>query len=239
MDYATLLPVLKEGLYVLDIGCGTGAISKDIARCVGNSGHVIGIDNTETFINSGRESYKHVPNLELIHADLFEFESTDKFDLIVCARVLQWLKNPVEAIRRMLSFLKPGGMISILDYDHEDLEWKPLPPESMRVFYAAFLRWRADAGMDNRIADNLAAYLKEVGFHSIEVLNADEVYKKGENYFIQRAGIWSAVAGLKQIVEEGYLVESTRMKAIEEYNHWVETDAELMVMKLREVRGRK
>ena len=238
MDYATLLPVLKQGLWVLDIGCGTGAISKDIARYVGSNGHVIGIDNTETFINSGKETYKHVPNLELIHADLFEFESTQKFDLIVSARVLQWLKNPVDAIRRMSSFLKPGGMISILDYNHEDLEWKPQPPESMQAFYAAFLKWRADAGMNNRIADNLAAHLKELGFHSIEVLNADEVYKKGENYFIQRAGIWSAVAELKQIVEEGYLDESTRRKTIEEYNHWVETDAELMVMKLKEVRGR-
>ena len=177
-DYATLVPILKEGLNVLDVGCGTGAISKGIARYVGASGHVLGIDNTEYFIQAGRENYKSVANLELVHADLFGFEPQEKFDLIVSARVLQWLSNPKEALGRLKGMLKPGGQISILDYNHEDLEWKPDPPPSMLKFYQTFLTWRAEAGMNNRMAEALPGYFKELGFHSIEVLNANEVYKK-------------------------------------------------------------
>jgi ubiquinone/menaquinone biosynthesis C-methylase UbiE len=237
-DYATLVPILKEGLRVLDVGCGTGAISKGIAHYVGKTGHVVGIDNTEHFIQSGKESYGSITNLELIHADMFEFEPAGKFDLIVSARVLQWLNNPKEALKKLKSMLKPNGQVSILDYDHTELEWKPDPPESMLNFYKTFLKWRADAGMNNRIANDIAAYFEETGFHSIEVLNANEVYEKGDHNFSSKLGIWSKVAGLMQMVEEGYLKDQDRLQAIEEYDHWIETDAEVMIMKLNEVRGK-
>ncbi|MGC1240139.1 MAG: methyltransferase domain-containing protein [Chryseosolibacter sp.] len=237
-DYATLIPVLKKGLRVLDVGCGTGAISKDIAEAVGEQGCVTGIDNTEAFIIQGREAHRSVRNLELVHADLFNFHPDEKFDLVVAARVVQWLNNPDVAIKVLATFLKPGGQLSILDYNHEDIVWKPEPPESMRRFYKAFLNWRADNGMDNRIGDHLAAHFREAGFHSIEVLEADEVYRKGEVDFAQRAGIWSKVAELKQIVDEGYLNEVERLRTISEYDQWVELDAQCMTLNLTEVRGK-
>jgi ubiquinone/menaquinone biosynthesis C-methylase UbiE len=237
-DYATLIPLLKEGLRVLDVGCGTGAISRGVAGYVGKTGFVTGIDHTESFILSGKESYGSVENLKLIHADLFDFEPEEKFDLIVSARVLQWLSNPKEAIAKMKAMLKPAGMVSILDYNHSALEWKPDPPSSMICFYNIFLKWRADAGMNNRIAEDLAGYFKELNFDCIEVLEANEVYKKGEENFKFKAGIWSKVAGLTQLVEEGYLQNEDRLKAIEEYDQWIETEAEFMVLKLKEVRGK-
>ncbi|KIO78591.1 methyltransferase [Pedobacter lusitanus] len=237
-DYATLIPLLKNGLRVLDIGCGTGAISKDIAERVGLAGSVTGIDNTEKFITSGKESYKTTLNLELIHQDLFSYESEEKFDLIVSARTLQWLNNPKEALIKLKTLLKPGGWLSVLDYNHEQLSWEPRPPQSMQLFYQTFLKWRADAGMNNHIADDLSGYFAETGYHAIEVFNADEVYQKNEMNFLQRIGIWSKVAGSTQMVEEGYLEDELRLKAIEEYDQWIVSDAVLMVMKLKEVRGR-
>jgi ubiquinone/menaquinone biosynthesis C-methylase UbiE len=238
-DYATLAPLLKPGLKVLDVGCGTGAISKDIAMLIGETGHVTGIDNTEYFIESGKETYASVKNLELIHSDLFGFEPEEKYDLIVSARVLQWLSNPVEALKKMYSLLKPGGVVSILDYNHEALEWQPQPPPSMQRFYATFLRWRGDAGMNNHIAEDLPGYLEEAGFTSIETFGADEVYQKGEANFVNKAGIWAKVAQSKQMVEEGYINDESRLLAIDEYTDWVENEAKRMVMKLKEVRGTK
>ncbi|HEY3405361.1 MAG TPA: methyltransferase domain-containing protein [Ohtaekwangia sp.] len=235
VDYRTLVPVLRPGLRVLDVGCGTGAISKGMASYVGPTGYVTGIDNTEKFILSGKETYNDVPNLELLHTDLFSFEPEEKFDMITAARVLQWLNNPLEALLKMKSMLKPGGQISILDYNHEAIEWRPAPPLSMQKFYNTFLKWRSDAGMNNRIADELAAYFSQAGLHTIEVIEANEVYHRGEN---SRLAIWTKVAGLKQIVEEGYIKEEERLLAIEDYNRWIEQDAEQMTLRLNEVRGR-
>ncbi|MFD0763905.1 methyltransferase domain-containing protein [Mucilaginibacter lutimaris] len=236
-DYATLPPLLKDGWRVLDIGCGTGAISKDIAKLIGPTGQVTGIDNTAYFIESGKETYAGVTNLELINADLFTYEPTEKFDLIVAARVLQWLSNPQEAVAKLKSMLKPGGILSVLDYNHEALEWQPEPPASMRKFYATFLRWRGDAGMNNHISEDLPGYFTEAGLVNIEVLEANEAYKKGNENFEHKVGIWSSVAQMTQIVEEGYIDDADRLQAIEDYNIWIKSDAQLMVMKLKEVRG--
>jgi ubiquinone/menaquinone biosynthesis C-methylase UbiE/heme-degrading monooxygenase HmoA len=237
-DYRYLTQILKPGINVLDVGCGTGSISKDIANICGENGKVTGIDNTESFILSGKESYQNVTNLELIHVDLFDFNPEIKFDLIVSARTLQWLSNPKEALIKMKSLLKPNGQISILDYDHTNLIWNPLPPESMQEFYKTFLKWRQDAGMNNKIAEDLTPLFKEVGFHSIEKINSDENYNNQDSDFKSKLGIWSKVAGSLQMVEEGYLDNDLRLKAIEEYNNWIESSALSMTMKLNEVRGK-
>jgi ubiquinone/menaquinone biosynthesis C-methylase UbiE len=237
-DYRHLYSILKPGMKVLDIGCATGFISKDIAAIVGPNGKVTGIDNTESLILSGKESHQNVTNLELIHIDLFDFNPEEKFDLIVSARVLQWLSNPKEALLKMKSLLKPNGQISILDYDHTNLDWNPSPPESMQAFYNTFLKWRQDAGMNNKIAEDLPHLLKEAGFHSIEKINSDELYNEERLDYKSKIGIWSKVAGSLQMVEEGYLENDLRLKAIEEYNHWIETEAISMTMKLNEVRGK-
>lgn len=237
-DYRTLKPLLKKGMVVLDIGCGTGAISKDIAKIVGEKGKVTGIDNTKKFIESGKETYREITNLDLIHSDLFDFESEEKFDLIVAARVLQWLTTPKEALLKMKELLKPNGQISILDYNHEELDWKPSPPKSMQAFYKIFLKWRKDAGMNNRIAEDLSGMMKDVGFRSIEVLISNEHYEREQEHFKSKVGIWSKVAGLDQIVEEGYIENEYRQQVIEEYDEWVEKEAISMTMKLKEVRGK-
>jgi ubiquinone/menaquinone biosynthesis C-methylase UbiE len=237
-DYKNLTSILKPGIKVLDAGCGTGSISKDIATIVGVNGKVTGIDNTESFILSGKKSYQNVTNLELIHVDLFDFNPEEKFDLIISARVLQWLSNPKEALLKMKSLLKPNGQISILDYDHTNLDWNPSPPESMQAFYNTFLKWRQDAGMNNRIGEDLPNLLEEAGFHSVEKINSDEFYSEKRLDYKSKIAIWSKVAGSLQMVEEGYLENELRLKAIEEYNHWVETEAISMTMKLNEVRGK-
>lgn len=238
-DFPTLIPILKEGLRVLDVGCGTGAITKGIAEKVGETGQVVGIDRNSELIEEGKALFDFPPNLKLTITELFEYEPTEKFDLIVSARVLQWLPNPEAALQKMKTWLKPNGQISILDYNHEALAWIPQPPKSMQLFYQGFLDWRANMGCNNSIANDLEGYFKTAGFDKIEVLNSNEVYNKGGDNFLHKAGIWTEVAktvGLK-MVAEGFVTEELRLKAIKEHEHWIATEAEQMIMKLNDVRG--
>ena len=237
-DYKTLAPLLKSGMSILDVGCGTGAITKDIGKVIGVNGKITGIDNTEKFIVSGKEKYSDVQNMELIHVDFFEFHPSEKFDLIVSARTMQWLSKVGEALMKIKTLLKPNGIISILDYNHTKIHWDPSPPESMLTFYNLFLKWRADAGMNNEMADDLPDLLNQAGFQDIIKINSDEHYSKGSKDFESNIGIWSKVAGSKQMVEEGYLSDALRLQAISEYNHWIKHEARSMTMKLNEVRGR-
>jgi len=59
-DYRTLKPLLKKGMVILDVGCGTGAISKDIAKIVGEKGRVVGIDNTNNLSKVGKRTVQRL-----------------------------------------------------------------------------------------------------------------------------------------------------------------------------------
>lgn len=240
-DYSTILPYLESGIHLLDVGCGTGTMTADMARRIGNNGRAIGIDNSEHLIERGKTLYRHLPNLELEFADLFSYQPEQPFDLIVSARVLQWLSSPLEAIQQLVSWLRPAGRLSVLDYDHTAIEFKPDPPDSMLLFYNKFLQWRADAGMNNKIAGDLASYFKDAGMDDIRIQNADQSYRRGDKNFIDKIAIWSQVAASrgKQLVKDQYISETQRLQAIKDYNRWAEHKAELMVMKLKDVQGIK
>ena len=238
VDYRTLKTLLRKDIRVLDVGCGTGAISKDVAAIIGNGGRVTGIDKDPNFIENGIANYGHIKNLELISTDIFDFNTDQKFDLIISARMLQWLSNPKVALLKMKSLLNPNGVISILDYNHKKIQWNPDPPQSMMEFYEAFLKWRENAGMNNEIADHLPSLFQEIGLKNIQTLNSDEYYTRDREDFKSKVGIWSKVAGLKQISEEGYIEDSQRLYAAKEYDSWVETEAISMTMNLSETRGK-
>ncbi|HEY0272831.1 MAG TPA: methyltransferase domain-containing protein [Chitinophaga sp.] len=106
-SYATLLPLLRPGMRVLDVGCGTGAITAGIAAAVGATGLVVGIDSSDHLIAKGRTDFAHIPNLRLEAADLFRYTPPEPFDLVVSARVLQWLSNPAAALEKCKSLLRP------------------------------------------------------------------------------------------------------------------------------------
>lgn len=237
-DYRTLLPALKPGLRVLDIGCGTGAITKDIAHIVGPTGYVVGIDNTASFITEGNSLFAEIPNLQLLHVDLLDYETTDKFDLIVSARTFQWISTVDKAIDKVKELLKTNGQVSILDYNHEMIAWNPKVPMSMQNFYNMFLMWRRDAGMNNRIGFDLVDIFENHGFENIEIFNADEHYEGSNPDHLENIKVWSKVAGSMQMVEEGYISDEARLSAIEEYNNWADNAAISMTLKLREVRAR-
>lgn len=238
-DFPTLLPILKKGMRVLDVGCGTGAITKGIAQKVGKTGQVIGIDRNQELIEEGKALFNFPDNLTFLITELLAYEPSEKFDLIVSARVLQWLPNPEAALQKMKTWLKKNGRISILDYNHEALAWTPQPPKSMQIFYQGFLDWRANMDCNNSIAEDLEGYFENAGFENIEVINSNEVYNKGSANFLHKAGIWLEVArtvGLK-MVAEGFVTEELRLKAMKEHQHWIATEAEQMIMKLNDVRG--
>lgn len=239
--YSSLLNLLKEGMSVLDVGCGSGTITAGVAERVGVSGRVVGIDFSEHLIAQAQKNHEHLSNLSFEVADINSYNPEHKFDLVIAARTLQWVSNPKEVVTQMLNLVKPGGMISILDYNHTKIEWAPQPPQSMIDFYHAFLNWRTDAGYDNAIADNLSVIYQDLGLQLINVVDQHEVSRHGEERFVGDVRIWNVVAETRgnQVVRDGFCTEELRLKAIQEYDAWIASDAQAMKLYLLAVEAVK
>ncbi|GAB3769891.1 methyltransferase domain-containing protein [Spirosoma horti] len=229
-----LLTYLRPGLTVLDVGCGSGAITRSIAEKTGPSGRVLGIDPSPTLIEQAKQQASTIPGLSFQQADVYTFDTTERFDLVTCARTLQWLARPEAALITMKRLVKPGGHLAILDFNHEKITWTPEPPEAMQLFYDAFLRWRQDAGFDNAIADNLTELMHRIGFPTVQVTEQFERTQKSEPDFGIASRLWSEVAELRgpQLVDAGYITESQRQQAITDYDHWIATVGESMTVYL-------
>lgn len=238
---SNLLHIIRPGHHVLDVGCGSGSITASMASLVGDAGTVTGIDTSEHLIELAKGHYSNLNNVHFKVADILQNTLAPTFDVVSAARMLQWVTNPKEILLKMMAFTKPGGCVSVLDYNHEKIQWQPAVPASMNTFYAAFLQWRADAGMDNGIADHLAAMFEEVGLTNITVSDYSEITKSADEDFAKRINIWAIVAATrgKQMVRDGYITEAERAAAESDYQHWATTNAQGMQLYLLAVTGQK
>lgn len=182
-SHRRLAEQLTGGLTVLDVGCGTGTITRGIAEAVGPKGRVVGVDSNPVLIDRALQLYDDIPWLTFEVGDIYHLNYKDEFDIGTSARVLQWLPNSETALYMMKSATKSGGQILVLDYNHEKIEWSPDPPSSMRHFYAAFLKWRSDAGMSNTIADELPKLFKKIGIKEIIVTPQHEKVTRTDKDF--------------------------------------------------------
>jgi ubiquinone/menaquinone biosynthesis C-methylase UbiE len=121
---AHLLPHLTAGTTVLDVGCGPGTITADLARRVA-PGRVIGVDaSAEVVAAAGRD---HVAdNLSFRAADLHDLDLDDaSVDVVHAHQVLQHVADPVAALREMRRVCRPGGVVAVRDADYEAMTWWP------------------------------------------------------------------------------------------------------------------
>src|SRR2546423_1388998 len=108
---------VRPGMRCLDLGCGSGGVTFDLARRVGPDGHVVGIDMDEVKLALGREAAGDagIRNVELRLANVYDFHEPGGFDLVYCRFLLQHLARPVEVLQNMWEAVRPGGGIVLED----------------------------------------------------------------------------------------------------------------------------
>jgi ubiquinone/menaquinone biosynthesis C-methylase UbiE len=238
-DHRYLAALLRPRLAVLDVGCGTGAITSGIANIVGPQGHVIGVDRDLGLLEIARREHGDTPHLHFEPGDATNLSFRSQFDIVTAARTLQWICDPRLAVSNMAQAAKPSGMLVLLDYNHAQNEWEPDPPAEFRRFYRAFLAWRQANQWDNEIADHLPKFLRSSGLVEIQSHVQDEVVERGEPEFAERTALWSEVIENvgKQIAEARFCTESDLLEARERYESWVNTDLVKQTLTMRAVTG--
>jgi len=127
---AYLLPSLRADQELLDVGCGPGTITVDLARRVA-PGRVVGIDAAAGVVEQAAELGRasRLANLRFATADVYRLAFDDSsFDVVHAHQVLQHLTRPVDAIVEMRRVLRPGGILAVRDGDYATFAWSPDDP---------------------------------------------------------------------------------------------------------------
>lgn len=125
---AYLLPHLKSGLSLLDIGCGPGTITMDLATRVAPDGSVTAVEPTDGALNLAREEAqrRNATNVSFVTSDVHALDfPDDSFDVVHAHQVLQHVADPVQALREMRRVCLPGGVVAVRDADYAGFVWFP------------------------------------------------------------------------------------------------------------------
>jgi ubiquinone/menaquinone biosynthesis C-methylase UbiE len=219
---AYLAAYLVPGTRVLDVGCGPGTITVDIARRVA-PGRVIGIDAAAEVIDAARKDATGVDNVEFSSGDVYALAFDDgAFDVVHAHQVLQHLPDPVGALREMKRVCKPGGVVAARDSDYATFTWYPADPalDAWCALYheiARANRGEPDAGRF------LLGWVHAAGFERVEASASAWCFATPD----ERAwwgGLWaermtsSAIA--EQAVREGFATRAELDAMVAAWRGW-------------------
>jgi SAM-dependent methyltransferase len=159
---------MTPGAEVLDVGCGPGTITIDIARRVA-PGRVVGLDAAADAVAAAQEAAAEagVANLTLAVGDVYALEhADDAFDVVHAHQVLQHLADPVAALREMRRVCRPGGVVAARDSIYRAMSWHPAAPALDR-WLAVYCAVAAANGGEPDAGSRLRSWAFEAGFGEV------------------------------------------------------------------------
>ena len=151
---AFLIPRLRPGMRLLDVGCGPGSITAGLVKYVA-PGEVVGIDAEPSVLATARELTGDTPNLRYEEGSVYALPYEDaSFDVAYAHQLMQHLTDPAAALREMRRVVRPGGFVAARDSDYQTMICHPRTEgiEEWRALYTEVVRRNgADANAGRRI----------------------------------------------------------------------------------------
>ncbi|MGD9688195.1 MAG: class I SAM-dependent methyltransferase [Phycisphaerales bacterium] len=204
---------IAPGRRVLDVGCGPGFGSFDLAQFVRDSGRVVGIDESETFIAylRAQAAARGLPQLTAGVGDVQRLESAVRaaapdvpaFDIAYARWVLCFVPDPQAVVSGVAALLAPGGRFVVHDYfNYEMMCLAPRSEAYARVVAATAKSWRARGG-DPDICAYVPAMMEKAGLRVARLEVHQRVARGHESMFVW-PDVWWRIYTPK-LVEMGYL----------------------------------
>jgi len=167
---AFLLPHLKPGMRLLDVGCGPGSITLGLAAAVA-PGEVLAIDLSSDVLEEARRLAieKGIGNVRFERGDINHLARPDgAYDVVYAHQVLQHVQDPVKALDAMKRVLARGGLVAVRDSDYGTCTWSPPEPSIARWLEIYHAVARAN-GADADAGRHLYGWLVRAGFAEIRL----------------------------------------------------------------------
>ena len=122
---------IKEGMTILEVGCGSGAFTTFVARAVGEKGKVYALDIQTAMLKQlenklSKSENKDINNIQTVNSSAYELPFDDNsIDLVYMITVLQEIPDRNKALQQARRVLKPGGILAVTElFQDPDYAWK-------------------------------------------------------------------------------------------------------------------
>jgi SAM-dependent methyltransferase len=147
------LAEVRNGQRVLDVGCGPGALTRELVRLVGDDA-VAAVDPSETFVAAAKERH---PGVDVRRAMAEQLPFGDaSFDATLAQLVVHFMADPVAGLREMGRVTRPGGVVAACVWDHAGGR------TPLGAFWQAALELEPDAQDEAHLAGARPGHLGEL-----------------------------------------------------------------------------
>lgn len=239
---AYLTPHLQVGDRLLDVGCGPGTLTADLARAV-SPGEVIGIDVAESVITeaTAHALEKGAANVSFQTGDFRDAGmEPGTFDVVHAHQVLQHLRDPVGAMTAMARLVRPGGIVAVRDSDYGAFIWSPAHEglERWREVYSAVARHN---GAEPDAGRFLLAWAHAAGWSDLTYSSSTWTFANptDRSWWSE---LWAerctASSFARQAVEYGIATTGEMESLAEGWRSWAEDPDAIFIVLYGEVLGR-
>ncbi len=173
----------RPGQTILDVGCGPGFATLDLAQLIGNTGRVIGVDASDRFIGylKSQITARGMTNVDVRVGDVQKLELPPaSVDAAYARWVMCFVPDPDAVVAGVARALKPGGVFTIQDYfNYTAISLAPKSAAFDRVIAAVSKSWKQHGG-DDDIVGRLPAILANNGFTVREIKPILRVGRPGD-----------------------------------------------------------
>jgi arsenite methyltransferase len=151
----------REGEHILDVGLGPGLLVADLAAVVGHTGHVTGVEISDSMLALARrrfESSAVADRVTLVKGDAAELPFPDaSFDAATSTQVYEYVPDVDRALAELYRVLRPGGRALVLDTDWASMVWNATDQARMARVVAAYVERFADPHLPRSLSRGLRA----------------------------------------------------------------------------------
>lgn len=158
---------------ILDVGCGTGRLTRELARRA-HKGVVVGIDPSPEMLDKARAAASESGNITLMNIAAQEMAFSDEFDVVYSNSALQWVKEQEDVIARSWKALRKGGKIAVqlpakdFCWAMMDNIWSAVSALGLTAEYE-----KMDSPWRFPLKQEMEGYLADAGFKNVDVFYRD------------------------------------------------------------------
>jgi SAM-dependent methyltransferase len=219
----------RTGQIVLDVGCGPGWATRDLAELVGRSGRVVALDRSRRFLDvvesvRATRGFDHIETVEIdLNGSAVPLVDADG---AWCRWVFAFVKEPRALLRAVAEALRPGGALVVHEY-FDYGAWNISPRSAdMAAFVQTVMRSWRDEGGEPDIALDLVRWMPDAGFEVQAITPIIDVITPASH-------VWEwpktfAQVGAQRLVDLGYLTTEASAAFLDTLSTWERSGNSLM-----------